>query len=197
MNLDGVSIVFSLTTLFFTWWLVSNVLRRPRRATRSGHDVTGPGFNMYLPKAKACLATRFGSTDVAADGRPSEKQAAAGQLAGGGAVNAHEVGHCAASESYGSTAWLGPANADSNCQVDHGPAGPGPGPGPGGPVVPDSDVRELEAGPPRRRCRSTAPPFLPRVRHRTWSGAPGPGRPLPPDSDHWQLLSGWPRPSES
>ncbi len=99
MNLDGICIVFSLTALFFTWWLVSNVRRRPRRATRSGHDVTGPGFNMYLPKAKACLATRFGSTDVAADGRPSEKQAAAGQLAGGGAVNAHEAGHCAASES--------------------------------------------------------------------------------------------------
>ncbi len=49
--------VFSLTTLFFTWWLVSNVLRRPRRATRAGHDVAGPGFNMYLPKAKAGLAT--------------------------------------------------------------------------------------------------------------------------------------------
>jgi hypothetical protein len=48
---------FSLTTLFFTWWLVSNVRRRPRRATRSGHDVAGLGFNMYLPKAKACLAT--------------------------------------------------------------------------------------------------------------------------------------------
>ncbi len=99
LNLDGISVVFSLTTLFFTWWLVSNVRRRPRRATRSGHDVAGPGFNMYLPKAKACLATRFGSTDVTADGRPSEKQAAAGQLAGGGAVNAHEAGHCATSES--------------------------------------------------------------------------------------------------
>ena len=82
-----------------TRWLVSNVRRRPRRATLSGHDVAGQGFSMYLPKAKACLATRFGSTDVAADGRPSKKQAAAGQLAGGGAVNAHEAGHCAASES--------------------------------------------------------------------------------------------------
>ncbi len=93
--------ICSLKTLFFTWWLVSNVWRRPRRVTRSGHDVAGPGFNMYLltRKAKAYLATRFGSTDVAADGRPSEKQAAAGQLAGGGAVNAHEAGHCTASES--------------------------------------------------------------------------------------------------
>jgi hypothetical protein len=91
--------ICSLKTLFFTWWLVSNVRRRPRRATRSGHDVAGQGFNMYLLKAKACLATRFGSTDVAADGRPSEKQAAAGQLAGGGAVNTHEAGHCTASES--------------------------------------------------------------------------------------------------
>ncbi len=99
LNLDDICIVFPLTTLFFTWWLVSNVRRRPRLATRSGHDVACPGFNTYLPKAKACLTTRFGSTDVAADGRPSEKQAAAGQLAGGGAVNAHEAGQCAASES--------------------------------------------------------------------------------------------------
>jgi hypothetical protein len=76
-----------------------NVWRRPRRAPRSGHDVTGPGFDMYIPKAKACLATRFWSTDVAADCRPSEKQAVAGQLAGGGSMNIHEAGHYATSES--------------------------------------------------------------------------------------------------
>ena len=98
-NLDGICSLVLLKTLFFTWWLVSYVRRRPRRATSSGHDVAGTGLNMYFPKAKACLTTRFGSTDVAADSRPSEKQAAAGQLAGGGAVNAHEAGHCAASES--------------------------------------------------------------------------------------------------
>ena len=98
-NLDGICHLALLKTLFFTWWLVSYVRRRSRRATSSGHDVAGTGFNMYFPKAKACLSTRFGSTDVATDSRPSEKQAAAGQLAGGGAVNAHEAGHCAASES--------------------------------------------------------------------------------------------------
>ena len=98
-NLDGICSLVLLKTLFFTWWLVSYVRRRPRRATSSGHDVAGTGLNMYFPKAKACLTTRFGSTDVAADSRPSEKQAAAGQLAGGGAVITHEAGHCAASES--------------------------------------------------------------------------------------------------
>jgi hypothetical protein len=74
--------LFSLTPLCVTWWLVLNVRRRPRRATRSGYDVAGQGFHMYLPKAKACLATRFCSTYVAADCLPREKQAAAGQLAG-------------------------------------------------------------------------------------------------------------------
>ncbi len=98
-NLDGIYNFVLLKTLCFTWWLVSYVRHRPRRATSSGHDVAGTGLNMYFPKVKACLSTRFGSTDVAADSRPSEKQAAAGQLAGGGAVNAHEAGHCAASES--------------------------------------------------------------------------------------------------
>ncbi len=82
--LDSFSL-FSLSQHSVTWWLVYNVRRRPRRATRSGHDVAGPDFDMYLPKAKACLATKFCSTDVAADCRPREKQAAAGQLAGGGA----------------------------------------------------------------------------------------------------------------
>ena len=48
LNLDGICIVFSLTTLFFSWWLVSNVRRRPRRATRSGHDVTGMGLPVHL-----------------------------------------------------------------------------------------------------------------------------------------------------
>jgi hypothetical protein len=57
---------------------VPNVRRRPRRANSTGHEVAGPGFNMYLPKAKACLATRFCSTDVAEDCRPSEKQLEAG-----------------------------------------------------------------------------------------------------------------------
>ncbi len=93
--------LFSLTTLCVNWFLVLDVLHRPRHATRSGHDVTGTGFDMDLPKAKACLATRFCSTDVAADCRPSEKQAAAGQLAGGGAMNSHEAGHCAASSARG------------------------------------------------------------------------------------------------
>ena len=91
-NLDGICSLVLLKTLFFTWWLVSYVRRRSRRATSSGHNVASLGFNMYFPKAKAYLST-------AAAGQPRQKQAAAGQLAGGGAVNAHEAGHCAASES--------------------------------------------------------------------------------------------------
>jgi hypothetical protein len=82
---------FSLTPVYVFVFFLTPVYVLFFRS-QHGHDVAGPGFNMYLPKAKACLATRFGSTDVAADGRPSEKQAAAGQLACGGAVNAHEAG---------------------------------------------------------------------------------------------------------
>ena len=73
-NLDGICSLVLLKTLFFTWWLVSYVRRRPRRATSSGHDVAGTGFNMYFPKAKACLSTCGG-------GQPTERETSRGWTA--------------------------------------------------------------------------------------------------------------------
>jgi hypothetical protein len=74
---------FAENTLFH---LVAGVVRPPAPA------MTSPAW------ASTCTSRKpFGSTDVKTDSRPSEKQAAAGQLAGGGAVNTHEAGHCAAS----------------------------------------------------------------------------------------------------
>ncbi len=48
-NLDGMCNLGLLKTLFFTWWLVSYVRRRPRRATSSCHDV---GLQHVLPESQ-------------------------------------------------------------------------------------------------------------------------------------------------
>ncbi len=44
-----------------TFWLMSDVRRRSRRAPRSGHHVTGPDINLDCQVAKASCETRLGS----------------------------------------------------------------------------------------------------------------------------------------
>ena len=65
---------------------MSDVGRGSRAATRSGHDVTGPDINLDFPAAQFGCTARLGSSDVAPDRCPTEKQAPAGQLAGFGAL---------------------------------------------------------------------------------------------------------------
>jgi hypothetical protein len=65
-----------------TFWLVSDVRRRSRRAPGSGHDVRSPNVNLDLPEAHYGYTTGFGGCNMAMDRRPTEKQAPAGELAG-------------------------------------------------------------------------------------------------------------------
>ena len=100
-----------------TWYLLIDVGRRARvpRRPRSGHDVTGPDINLNFPDANLkfrCLA-RLGSSDVAPDRRPTEKQAPAGKLAGFGALGTGR----SASESWRSRA--GRRYTDSTCHDCH------------------------------------------------------------------------------
>ena len=64
------------------FWLVLDVLRGFRRATGSGHDVTGPYINLNFQDAHFGCRTGLISCYVAMDSRPTEKQAPAGELAG-------------------------------------------------------------------------------------------------------------------
>ncbi len=71
---------------------MSDVGRGSRADTRSGHDVvTGPDINFDFPDAKLGCMARLGSSDVAQDHRPTEKQAPAGKLAGFSALGTHKV----------------------------------------------------------------------------------------------------------
>ena len=69
-----------------TFWLMSDVGRGSSAAPRSGHDVTGPDINLDFSEAQFGCTARLGSSDVAQDRRPTEKQAPTGQLAGFGAL---------------------------------------------------------------------------------------------------------------
>ena len=78
-----------------TFWLMSDVGRGSRAAPRPGHDVTGLDINLDFSDAQFGCTTRLGSSDVALDRRPTEKQAPAGQLAGFGALGTHKAGRSA------------------------------------------------------------------------------------------------------
>ncbi len=80
---------------------MSDIGRGSRAATRSGHDVTGPDINLDFPDAKLGRTARLGSSDVAPDRRPTEKQAPAGELAGFGALGTHKAGRLASESWYG------------------------------------------------------------------------------------------------
>ena len=90
-----------------TFWLMSDVGRGSRAAPRSGHDVAGPDINLDFPYAQFCCTARLGSSDVAPDRRPTEKQAPAGKFKlaclGYGALGTHKAGRLA-SESWCSLA---------------------------------------------------------------------------------------------
>ena len=81
-----------------TFWLMSDVGRGSRAAPGSGHDVAGSDINLDFPYAQFGCTERLGSSDVAPDRRPTEKQAPAGKLAcfGHGALGTHKVGPTAA-----------------------------------------------------------------------------------------------------
>ena len=90
-----------------TFWLMLDVGRGPRAAPRSGHDVAGPDINLDFPYAQFCCTARLGSSDVAQDRRPTEKQAPAGKFKlaclGYGALGTHKAGRLA------SESWCWPA----------------------------------------------------------------------------------------
>ena len=90
-----------------------DVGRGSRAATRSGHDVTCPDINLDFPDAKFGCSARLGSSDVAPDRRPTEKQAPTGKLAGFGALDTGRL----ASESWRSRA--GRRYTDSTCHDCH------------------------------------------------------------------------------
>ena len=92
---------------------MSDVGRRSRAATRSGHDVTGTDINLNFPDSKFGSTARLGSSDVAPDRRPTEKQAPAGKLAGFGALGTGR----SASESWRSRA--GHRYTDLTCHDCH------------------------------------------------------------------------------
>ena len=109
-----------------TFWLMSDVGRGSRAATRSGHDVTGPDINLDFPDAQFDCTARLGSSDVAPDRRPTEKQAPAGKLAGFGALGTHKAGR-SASESWCSRAgrrYTGSTGHDCHCNQQERGDGP-------------------------------------------------------------------------
>ena len=80
---------------YVTWRLVSDIRRGARRATRSGHDVAGPGLHLDRSDARLRRAACRCSRNVPLDCGAVEKQAAAGEHAGRRAVRAHEACHTA------------------------------------------------------------------------------------------------------
>ena len=87
---------------------MSDVGRGSRAAPGSGHDVAGSDINLDFPYAQFGCTERLGSSDVAPDRRPTEKQAPAGKLAcfGHGALGTHKAGPTARHPSPGAA---GPA----------------------------------------------------------------------------------------
>ena len=74
-----------------------DVGRGSRAAPHSGHGVTGQDINLNLDFSDAqfgCTAL-LGSSDVAQDRHPTEKQAPTGQLAGFSALGTHKAGRSA------------------------------------------------------------------------------------------------------
>ena len=78
---------------------MSEVGRGSRAAPRSGHGVTGQDINLDFSDAQFGCTAQLGSSDVAQDRRPTEKQAPTGQLAGFSALGTHKAGR-SASESW-------------------------------------------------------------------------------------------------
>ena len=101
-----------------TFWLMSDVGRGSRTAPRSGHAVrvTSQDINLDFPEAQFGCTARLGSSNVAQDRSPTEKQAPTGQLAGFGALGTHKAGR-RASESWRSRA--GRRYTDSTCHDCH------------------------------------------------------------------------------
>jgi hypothetical protein len=62
-----------------TWWLVPDVRRRTRRASRSGHDIAASGLQTDLPAAEARSFAFWSPSNVAVYLRPTEEQASAGK----------------------------------------------------------------------------------------------------------------------
>ena len=109
-----------------TFWLMSDVGCGSRTTPRSGHDVTGQDINLDFPYAQFGCTARLGSSYVAPDRRPTEKQAPAGQLAGFGALGTHKAGR-SASESRCSRAgrrYTGSTCHDCHCDQQEGGDGP-------------------------------------------------------------------------
>ena len=113
-----------------TFWLMSDVGRGSRATPRSGHDVAGPDINLDFPDAKFGCTTRLGSSDVAPDRHPTEKQALAGKLTcfGHGALGTHKAGPSrSASESWCSRAgrrYTGSTGHDCHCDQQERGDGP-------------------------------------------------------------------------
>ena len=87
--------IYTLRKTFPThgsFWLMSDVGRGSRAAPCSGHDVTGLDINLDFPEAQFGCTARLGSSNMAQDRSPTEKQAPAGQLDGFGALSTHKAG---------------------------------------------------------------------------------------------------------
>ena len=113
-----------------TFWLMSDVGRGSRAAPCSGHDVTGPDINLDFQEAQfGCTARpRLGSSNMAQDHSPTEKQAPAGQLDGFGALGTHKAGR-RASESWRSRAdrrYTDSTCHDCHCDQQEPEGGDGP-----------------------------------------------------------------------
>ena len=93
---------------------MSDVGRRSRAAPRSGHDVTGPDINLNFQDSKFGSTARLGSSDVAPDRRPTEKQAPTGKLAGFCALGTHKAGRST------SESWCGRAGRRYTHLTGHG-----------------------------------------------------------------------------
>ncbi len=64
------------------------------RAPGSGHDITGSDITLNFLDAQRSCRTGLRSSNVAADRRPTEKQAPAGELADFTALGTHEACQC-------------------------------------------------------------------------------------------------------
>ena len=96
---------------------MSDVGRGSRAAPRSGHGVTGQDINLDFSDAQFGCTALLGSSDVAQDRRPTEKQAPTGQLAGFSALGTHKAGR-SASESWCGRAgrrYTGSTGHDCHC----------------------------------------------------------------------------------
>ena len=107
---------------------MSDVGRRSRAATRSSHDVTGQDINLNFPDSKFGSTARLGSSDVAQDRRPTEKQAPAGKLAcfSHGALGTHKAGRSASESWCGRAGWRYTGSTGHDFHCDQQKRGDGP-----------------------------------------------------------------------